>query len=212
MTCPTCGTEYAPTERFCPRDGSALRAPGADADDTLPAAEPRASARPPADDVPIAHRPSLEDTQFTPVYRRRPARRALPALVAAGVLAVIGAGAVYARRPPAPPASAADTVSAEALEAALARDWARHVEGITPATASAELARAERLIARPRTAEAVRMQAMYVQATSLARLGRHDEGCSTLRRIRDARTFDGMDADFRQRVAHYLVAESGSCQ
>ena len=26
-TCPTCGTEYPPSERFCPRDGTALRAP-----------------------------------------------------------------------------------------------------------------------------------------------------------------------------------------
>jgi hypothetical protein len=30
--CPTCGTEYPADERFCPRDGSALKAPGGGTD------------------------------------------------------------------------------------------------------------------------------------------------------------------------------------
>ena len=30
--CPTCGTEYEPKERFCPRDGTALRTQGGTSD------------------------------------------------------------------------------------------------------------------------------------------------------------------------------------
>ena len=30
--CPTCGTEYPLSERFCPRDGTALRSANAQAD------------------------------------------------------------------------------------------------------------------------------------------------------------------------------------
>jgi len=33
--CPTCSAEYPATERFCPRDGTALRAPGAETGDLV---------------------------------------------------------------------------------------------------------------------------------------------------------------------------------
>jgi serine/threonine-protein kinase len=33
--CPTCGAEYPAEERFCPRDGTALRSPGASGDDLV---------------------------------------------------------------------------------------------------------------------------------------------------------------------------------
>ena len=74
--------------------------------------------------IPVAARPSLEITQFTPVYdpaRARRSRRPALAIAAAVIVAVVGAGAVYTRRVPAaaPAPAASDSVERRTDSAAV---------------------------------------------------------------------------------------------
>jgi hypothetical protein len=89
-------------------------------------------------------------------------------------------------------------------------DVGEWVERVTASNAADYLSRANRVIDSPRPMPRAKLFAGVIRATALQTMGREDEACTTLRRVRA--DYAIMSTSFRQSVDLLLDPNSGSCQ